>query len=65
MIKYAFKEFVRNIYSNIFISVQLAVTLIVAIASVSSVLSRTEFYSPVEKFINDSNGYFISHVSDQ
>lgn len=64
MIKYAFKEFVRNIYSNIFISVQLAVTLIVAIASVSSVLSRTEFYSPVEKFINDSNGYFISHVSD-
>ena len=50
MIKYGIKEFIRNIYSNIFIAVQLAVTLIIAIASVSSVLSRTELYAPVTEF---------------
>ena len=63
MIKYGIKEFIRNIYSNIFIAVQLAVTLIIAIASVSSVLSRTELYAPVEDFI-DGNGYFIDSLFD-
>ena len=64
MIKYGIKEFIRNIYSNIFIAVQLAVTLIIAIASVSSVLSRTELYAPVEDFI-DGNGYFIDSLGDE
>ena len=50
MIKYGFKEFVRNIYSNIFIAVQLAVSFLIAAAAVSSVLSRTEMYTPMKEF---------------
>ena len=39
MIKYGLKEFARNIYSNIFIAVQLAIAFIIMTAAVSSVLS--------------------------
>ena len=44
MIKYGLKEFARNIYSNIFIAVQLAIAFIIMTAAVSSVLSRIEMY---------------------
>lgn len=64
MIKYGFKEFVRNIYSNIFIAVQLAVSFLIAAAAVSSVLSRTEMYTPVKEFFSDSIGFFICDVTD-
>lgn len=37
MIKYGLKEFARNIYSNIFIAVQLAIAFIIMSAAVSSV----------------------------
>ena len=43
MIKYGLKEFARNIYSNIFIAVQLAIAFIIMTAAVSSVLSRNTF----------------------
>ena len=65
MIKYGLKEFVNNIYSNIFIAIQLAVTLVIAIARVSSVLSRTEFYTPVKNIINQEKGFFILSADDQ
>ena len=45
MIKYGLKEFARNIYSNIFIAVQLAIAFIIMSAAVSSVLSRIEMYT--------------------
>lgn len=64
MIKYGFKEFVRNIYSNIFIAVQIAVSFLIAAAAVSSVLSRTEMYTPVKEFFSASKGFFICDVTD-
>ena len=53
MIKYGLKEFARNIYSNIFIAVQLAIAFIIMSAAVSSVLSRIEMYTPVKKYFPD------------
>ena len=38
MIKYGLKEFARNIYSNIFIAVQLAIAFIIMTAAVSSMI---------------------------
>ena len=35
MIKYGLKEFARNIYSNVFIAVQLAIAFIIMSAAVS------------------------------
>lgn len=63
MIKLGIKEFSRSIYSNMFIALQLAVTLIVAIACVSSVLARTKYYTPVKDFIK-GKGFFIYSVTN-
>lgn len=59
MIKYGLKEFARNIYSNIFIAVQLAIAFIIMSAAVSSVLSRIEMYTPVKKYFPDGKGLYI------
>lgn len=59
MIKYGLKEFARNIYSNIFIAVQLAIAFIIMTAAVSSVLSRIEMYTPVKKYFPDGKGLYM------
>lgn len=64
MIKYGFREFIRNIYSNIFIAVQLAIAFLIATAAVSSLLSRTELYTPVKKYFSDCKGLYICDVLD-
>ena len=62
MIKYGLKEFARNIYSNIFIAVQLAIAFIIMTAAVSSVLSRIEMYTPVKKYFPDGKGLYIIYM---
>ena len=64
MIKYGLKEFARNIYSNIFIAVQLAIAFIIMTAAVSSVLSRIEMYTPVKKYFPDGKGLYICNIYD-
>ena len=64
MIKYGLKEFARNIYSNIFIAVQLAIAFIIMSAAVSSVLSRVEMYTPVKKYFPDGKGLYICNIYD-
>ena len=64
MIKYGLKEFARNIYSNIFIAVQLAIAFIIMSAAVSSVLSRIEMYTPVKKYFPDGKGLYICNIYD-
>ena len=53
MIKYGLKEFARNIYSNIFIAVQLAIAFILMTKAESSVISRIELYTTVKKYFPD------------
>ena len=64
MIKYGLKEFASNIYSNIFIAVQLAIAFIIMTAAVSSVLSRIEMYTPVKKYFPDGKGLYICNIYD-
>lgn len=64
MIKYGLKEFARNIYSNVFIAVQLAIAFIIMTAAVSSVLSRIEMYTPVKKYFPDGKGLYICNIYD-
>lgn len=52
MIKLGIKEFQRNIFGNIFIILQLAVTVILTVAIVSSVESRTMYYKPFEDLLS-------------
>lgn len=64
MIKFAVKDFMKNIFTNIFIALQLAVAFIICIASVSSFLSRTEYYTPVKDKL-EGNGFLVREVEDE
>lgn len=48
MIWLGYKEFIRRIFTNIFIALQLAAMLFIVISIVSSVNSRTELYLPIK-----------------
>lgn len=52
MFRLGLKEFQRSIYVNIFVIIQLAVTLILTVAIVSSVVSRSRFYKPFEDVLS-------------
>lgn len=51
MIKYSLKLIKRNLLINIFIALQIAVTLVMIILSVSSVMSRIGGYLPLRKVL--------------
>lgn len=52
MFRLGLKEFQRSIYVNIFVIIQLAVTLILTVAIVSSVASRSRYYKPFEDVLS-------------
>jgi hypothetical protein len=58
MIKLGIKEFQRNISSNIFIILQLAATIILTVAIVSSVQSRSIYYKPFADML-DKDGVVL------
>lgn len=52
MFRLGLKEFQRSIYVNIFVIIQLSVTLILTVAIVSSVVSRSRYYKPFEDVLS-------------
>lgn len=64
MLKYGFKDFIRNIYGNIFIALQLAAAFLIAVAAVSSVLSRTQLYTPLKPYIQNEKGVCICNIAE-
>lgn len=52
MIKLGFKEFQRNIFVNLFIVVQLAAAMILIAAVISSILSRSVYYTPFKDVLS-------------
>lgn len=69
MIKYSLKLLRRNLLTNIFIALQIAVTLLMIILSVSSVMSKIEYYLPLRKVLSSegmclfSSGSYIDDLS--
>ncbi|MFT3952814.1 MAG: hypothetical protein QM689_12910 [Oscillospiraceae bacterium] len=48
MIKYGFREFQRNIFTNLLVILQLAVTLVLTVAMLSAVENRIKLYLPLK-----------------
>ena len=69
MIKYSLKLLRRNLLTNIFIALQIAVTLLMIILSVSSVMSKIEDYLPLRKVLSSegmclfASGSYIDDLS--
>ena len=63
MIKYSLKLLRRNLLTNIFIALQIAVTLLMIILSVSSVMSKIEDYLPLRKVLS-SEGICLLFLQD-
>lgn len=59
MFRLGIKAFVQNIYSNLFIAFQLAFSLLLTILITSSVLSKSELYTPFENILK-RNGIVIN-----
>ena len=70
MIKYSMKLLRRNLLTNIFIALQIAVTLLMIILSVSSVMSKIEYYLPLRKVLSSegmclfASGSYIDDLSN-
>lgn len=70
MIKYSIKLLRRNLLTNIFIALQIAVTLLMIILSVSSVMSKIEYYLPLRKVLSSegmclfASGSYIDDLSN-
>lgn len=70
MIKYSIKLLRRNLLTNIFIALQISVTLLMIILSVSSVMSKIEYYLPLRKVLSSegmclfASGSYIDDLSN-
>lgn len=61
MFKYGFKQFEKHIISNIFLALQLALSLFLIICVTSSIFSRIQYYIPVRNILNKQGIYLFTH----
>ncbi len=56
--KLGWKEFCRDLWMNLIIVVQMALLLVIAIAAMTSVLSRMQYYQPVKEWLSNDGAVF-------
>ena len=57
LFKLGLKNLRHNIFINILIVIQMTVVFLITISMISTIISRFQFYSPIEKYLN-SKGFF-------
>ena len=60
MIRFGFKQFEKHLMSNVFLSIQLAVSLLLIVAITSSIFSKIQYYIPVKNILNKTGIYLFT-----
>lgn len=60
MIKYTIKMMKRNLFINLFVVIQIAVTLFLIVICTSSIMFKIEDYLPLRKLLNKDGKFIIT-----